>query len=241
MFRFSKLENKNIFIIFLYKLLTKITLYFSDLYTVSSLSDFKFVNNKFNNVDIEIRPNWISVDGNSAPNDTCFYNIISVGRLEEQKNYREAILALKDFDYIFTIYGEGSQKEMLLKLAKDKKVNLTIKNIIRNSELMKVYKNNNIFISTSEYEGNSKVILEAMASGCLVIAKEIDNNVELIDHGRNGYLYKDLKDLKRILSNIQKNQSDQMIVKSNAVKKVIRNNSFEVLVKKEKLDYSKLI
>ena len=32
-----------------------------------------------------------------------------------------------------------------------------------------------------------------------------------------------------------------MIVKSNAVKKVIRNNSFEVLVKKEKLDYSKLI
>ena len=55
-------------------------------------------------------------------NDTCFYNIISVGRLEEQKNYREAILALKDFDYIFTIYGEGSQKEMLLKLAKDKKL-----------------------------------------------------------------------------------------------------------------------
>ena len=54
-------------------------------------------------------------------------------------------------------------------------------------------------------------------------------------------IYKDLKDLKRILSNIQKNQSDQMIVKSNAVKKVIRNNSFEVLVKKEKLDYSKLI
>ena len=62
---------------------------------------------------------------------------------------------------------------------------------------MKVYKNNNIFISTSEYEGNSKVILKQWRQCCLVIAKEIDNNVELIDHGRNGYLYKDLKDLKK--------------------------------------------
>ena len=46
-----------------------------------------------------------------------------------------------------------------------------------------------IYISTSFFEGNPKTVLEAMGSGCIVVASDIPNHRELIDHKVNGYLF----------------------------------------------------
>ena len=45
------------------------------------------------------------------------------------------------------------------------------------------------FISSSLFEGNPKAILEAMASGCVVIAVDIPNNAEVIKNNKTGLLY----------------------------------------------------
>ena len=45
---------------------------------------------------------------------------------------------------------------------------------------MKLYKKYKFFISSSTFEGNPKTILEAMSSGCIVLASNIPNHKEII-------------------------------------------------------------
>ena len=60
MYKFSIEENKKYFVKKLYKVLTKYTLKFADLYTVTSYSDRKFLSDTFKlNKEIKIRRNWI--------------------------------------------------------------------------------------------------------------------------------------------------------------------------------------
>ena len=63
------------------------------------------------------------------------------------------------------------------------------------------------YISLSTHEGNSKTILEAMASGCIVIASDIPNNREFIVDNTNGLLV-DLEknDLLALLNNLSKDE-----------------------------------
>ena len=56
---------------------------------------------------------------------------------------------------------------------------------------------------------NSKAILEAMSAGCIVIAKNIDNNKELIDNYIDGYLYRNTEELNKLLKQIDNDVSSQ--------------------------------
>ena len=82
-----------------------------------------------------------------------------------QKNYKLLIDQLKDTDYELDLIGDGSRKNELKNYSKElnSKVNFLGKKA--HEDLIEFYKNYRIFISSSLYEGNSKVILEAMASG----------------------------------------------------------------------------
>lgn len=103
----------------------------------------------------------------SIPNKT----VVSVGRLDnEQKRYDVMIKAFELFykthpDYILKLYGDGIDRQEIEKMIDD--LNLT--NAIK---LMGVSKNpladivtDGIFIITSDYEGISNSLLEAMAVG----------------------------------------------------------------------------
>ena len=58
------------------------------------------------------------------------------------------------------------------------------------SEMETMYREANIFVSTSDYEGTPNVILEAMASGLPVVATKVGGVPEIVLHGRTGYLVK---------------------------------------------------
>ena len=62
MYKFSKEEKKNLFVIFLYKMLTKLSFKFSDLYSVSSESDLNFFKKqlRLNGEKLVYRLNFIS-------------------------------------------------------------------------------------------------------------------------------------------------------------------------------------
>ena len=50
------------------------------------------------------------------------------------------------------------------------KNNISFKGTLPNNELIAKYSEYQIFVSTSDYEGNSKTILESMGAGCVVVA-----------------------------------------------------------------------
>ena len=62
MYKFSIDEKKNSFIVYLYKILTKFSFYYSNFYTVSSKSDINFLNSELGlgANKLFLRPNFIA-------------------------------------------------------------------------------------------------------------------------------------------------------------------------------------
>ncbi len=239
MYLFSKNNKKSFLKQIMYYFLTQITLLFSDLYSVTSKSDLEFLIKNFLYTNkIIVRPNWVEV--NLVSTERKEYNkILAVGRLEEQKNFKELIKGVENTEFEIDIYGEGAQKDSLLKLAIELKVPLQIFDFINNDDLLVVYQQYKYFVSTANFEGNSKVILEAMASGCIVIAKDIDNNRELIDNNKSGLLFKE--NLNEILINCQKNEYEFEEIANNAKSKIINNFGLDQISNDYANDFNNLL
>jgi glycosyltransferase involved in cell wall biosynthesis len=93
--------------------------------------------------------------------------------------------------------------------------------------LIKFYKELNLYVLATKSETMSTAILQAMASGLPVISSNIQNNAELIDDGENGWLYtpNDEHHLTEIILNVLSNPENAMRVGKNARIKVVENYS----------------
>ena len=239
MYLFSKKNKKGILKQTLFYFLTQITLLFSDQYSVTSKSDLDFLRKNFlYTKKILLRPNWVEVNLLRSENREI-NKILAVGRLEKQKNFTELIKGVKNTDFKIDIYGEGTQKDLLLKLANELKVPLQIFNFVTNDDLLVTYQRYKYFVSTANFEGNSKVILEAMASGCVVIAKDIKNNQELIDDKKSGLLFNE--NLNEILINCQKNEYEFEEIVNNAKNKIKNNFSLSQISNSFANDFNNLL
>mgnify|MGYP001298167375 CR=1 FL=1 len=239
---FSMHESKPKYKQQLFKLLTYIALKFSDLYSVTSNADKKFIidNYKFNNSKLILRPNWI--DTSYKFTEAGYRNrknkLISVGRLESQKNYMFLLDSLKGTDVEIDIIGSGRLKNNLIKFAKQNSIKLNIFENVSNTELLNILKNYKFFILPSIYEGNPKSLLEAMSCGCLVFASNIENNSEIIEDSYNGFLFDFEKDnLQHLLTDKINNSNKYEEVVKNSIKKLSTSNSLETLVQLEIKDY----
>ncbi len=221
------------------------TLKYADIYSVASSSDYTFLKNNFNllNKNVVIRSNW--VDSRDLRDSTRVKNrILSVGRLEDQKNYNLLFKELANTSEALTvdIIGSGTKETELEDLAKEQNVKVNFMGSIENKELLSLYEKYYFFISTSKFEGNPKTILEAMASGCVVIASDISNHKELIDHRINGILFDlDNPDLLNIITEVSKDKKLIDEISRKAVNKVQELNSLDFISEKYFLDYKSLI
>jgi glycosyltransferase involved in cell wall biosynthesis len=231
---FSIKDNKSLTVKTFYKFLTYISLRFSDIYTVTSKEDQKRLIKKYKKIIkiIRIRPNWVKRVDQKAVDDRSKTNILSVGRLEYQKNYKQL---LKEFEntkdtYKITIIGTGSQKNFLLNSAKNMNIDLDILQNMGNENLVQMYKNFKYYISFSLFEGNPKTVLEAMAAGCIPICSNIPSHSEIVEDNVNGILF-DLNN-PNILKKLDFLNGDEVStekLKINALKKVREDNSIQLL------------
>ena len=182
MYRFSIFEKKNIFITYLYKTLTSFSLKLTNLYSVTNIPDYNFLNNKFNieSKKIVIRPNWVA-QKSCLENKRYQNRILTVGRLCYQKNFSYLIKEFKNTkdSLIIDIVGSGDKKNELIALSNKYSVNVNFIDNITNEQLMDLYPKYNFFISTSLYEGHPKSLLEAMSSGCIVFVSNIENHINI--------------------------------------------------------------
>ena len=226
-----------------YFFLTQISLIFSNIFTVTSLQDKKNIGKYFIRTEkIRVRPNWINVGSYPNLENRLKDRILCVGRLEQQKNFKLLIESLKNSQTTIDIVGDGSLKEDLIMLAQKYSVNLNLLGTLSNDELLKLYPKYKIFVISSLYEGNPKVLLEAMAAGCLVLANKIESVDEIIKNEENGILF-DINDLDliSIINKFENQPSEIEYMRKNAYLSVQENNSFENAVDKELLDYKDLV
>ncbi len=120
--------------------------------------------------------------------------IVAAGRLEDQKNYPMLFSAIKELlktnnNFTVEIYGDGSLKEQLSKQIVDMELQNTVKLMGRANNLVPVYKEADIFVMTSDYEGMPNALMEAMASEVACVSTDCPTGPsDLICSGENGFL-----------------------------------------------------
>ena len=121
-------------------------------------------------------------------------NIVSVGRLHEQKNQELLIRAFaKISDKVednLIIYGQGELREKIEKLIVELKMETRVKlgGIIEN--VPDAIIGSNLFVLSSNYEGSPNALLEAIALGIPAISTDCPcgGPKEIIEDGENGFL-----------------------------------------------------
>ena len=119
--------------------------------------------------------------------------VISCGRLTEQKNHKMLIEAFswisKDFpEWTMDIYGEGPLKDNLQSLINEKGLEsrITLKGNVAN--LHEEISDAELFVLSSDYEGLSNALLEAMMMGLPCISTDCAGSDEAINNMENGIL-----------------------------------------------------
>ena len=170
--------------------------------------------------------------------------IISVGRLNKQKNQPMLIDAFAEFhqrhpEYRLMIYGEGPERSKLEEQAK----NLGIQDACQlpgatNEILDKIY-SASLFVLSSNFEGMPNALMEAMALGlpCISTDCPCGGPRELIKNEENGLLVPvgDKTALVAAMEKMTGNREMMMRIGRNAIK--IRNTHSMDAICKQWLDY----
>lgn len=180
---------------FLLKFLRFIFYRFASGFVFQSKDSLNYFSKKVRSKAIII-PNPISEFLPRKDNYKLTNNLISVGRLEKQKNFSFMIdnffLVSKRFPMIkLHIYGDGNEKKNL----QDKIYKLGLSSVVYihspTKEIHQILKNSDIFILTSSFEGMPNSLAEAMAIGLPCIASNCPAGgvSDLVTSGINGLLY----------------------------------------------------
>lgn len=123
------------------------------------------------------------------------HEIVSVGRLEAQKNQKLLIdafaLIAKDFpEYQLTIYGEGSLRKELEDYIKAKGLQERVSLPGSKNNIQEHIKDASLFVLSSDYEGIPNALIEAMAIGLPCVSTDCSpgGSRELIEDGVNGLI-----------------------------------------------------
>ena len=206
--------------------------------------DKEFVEKKFhiNNQKIKIIPNWI--DSNLfkplIPYSNRIYDLIWIGRISDQKDpdfFKELLLKSDALKICFISDQEKSESEQFFDEALQvKQHSIDFCSSLSNSDIAALLQQSKIFVSTSKYEGNPKVVLEAMFSQVVVICRNKPGLNNLIDDRVEGLHLHELDHVKnaQIIHGVIDGSIDIKPLVDNALNTVMQTNSLEKVVNLEK-------
>ncbi len=99
----------------------------------------------------------------------------------------------KDDSLRLILLGDGSQRDQILSILEEGKVNdkVFLGGRVPNQELITFFGAADVFVTPSHVDGSSVSLMEAMACGLPTIASDIPANAEWIAEGQTGWLFPD--------------------------------------------------
>ncbi len=131
---------------------------------------------------------------------------ITVGRLEKIKGYDRILDTLSKFrkPYIYTIIGNGPEKEFLLTKVKTLQLDGKVNFIDFTSEVPRFLRENDYFLQGSYAEGFPNALLESCAVGTPIIAiNSPGGTAEIANNNVNGYLVDNMDEFLNCLNNLK--------------------------------------
>lgn len=173
--------------------------------------------------------------------------LITVGRLHPVKNYKMMIRAVasvieRDENLELWIVGDGDIRGELEDLIKELGVEDNIRLLGFRSDINELLSRSSVFLLSSEYEGISIALLEAMRMGLPAVATRVGGIPETIEEGKTGLLVED-GDTAAFAQAIEKLSGDtelcvsmgyaarQRLIKYFSIDAMV--NSYEVIYKGE--------
>ncbi len=143
--------------------------------------------------------------------------LLSVGRLIPLKGYKILISILKQWlldhtDWIFVIVGDGPDRDEIVSFIEENKLqdNIRLVRSVEHEVLYSYYKEADIFLQYSEYEGLANSMLEAIYFNLPVIGTRRGGTTEVLEQYPNGGIveFGDKEEFLKILNSIVDSGSD---------------------------------
>lgn len=152
-------------------------------------------------IGVEVIPNGVDTafftPRRAIPIEHEALHLLFAGRFQEQKNLFELLRQFATAStrtqrpMRLTLVGDGPQRENLL--AEARRLGIADRvdwpGWLDKASLAEVYRDSDIFLNPSLYEGMPNTVMEAMACGIPVIASDVAGNDELVRDGETGLLF----------------------------------------------------
>ncbi|MDX2367588.1 MAG: glycosyltransferase family 4 protein [Colwellia sp.] len=192
-------------------------------------------------------PNYVIDNGvlisplmKNADTNISKLRIGSVGRMIPLKNQLGLLKAINTLAEVtqtqieVNFFGDGECSQSLTAYKKEHlaKVDVIFHGMVNDRE--KIYSSFDVLVVTSETEGLSMVIIEAMANKLPVIATNVGGNPKLVINGQTGWLfeYNDDEKLAEIIQNVINNKALISAIGDNAFSYISENFSIDTSAKK---------
>ena len=235
-----KKKPKNFFL----KILRYIVYNFSDGVVFQTLSAQNHFNKRIINKSIVIYNPFDNLDKTIIDDDVVSKNakIISIGRLIDVKNQKMLIHSFAEIykkypQYKLYIFGEGILRNKLQELIIKKHLGECVFLPGNTNNIIKEIKSSQVFVLTSNYEGMSNSLIEAMCVGTAVISTDVECAKEIIANGYDGIIIKK-NDCNALISSLDlliSNDEYRCFLENNSIKKNVFFKK-EVIVK-QWIDY----
>lgn len=162
--------------------------------------------------------------------------IVSVGRLYSQKNQKMLINAFyrvsrKFPDYTLIIYGEGPLRGELQQQIDSLSLSHRVFLLGRSHEIFQAIAQSEIFCMSSDYEGMSNALLEAVCLGMPIVTTDVSGVRELINDGIDG-LVVPVRETEKMAAALERLLSDKQMQNNftNRIKEKAENFRIEKIV-----------
>jgi glycosyltransferase involved in cell wall biosynthesis len=213
--------------------------------TANSLHNVRFLRSWLRNgVTVEHLPNVIDVDlleelSADAQVETAKGNhvrLLAVGRLVHQKGFDILLRALgvlaKDPSWSLTIVGGGPDLDRLKALARDLAIETRVRWLGARPNPFPYYRDSDIVVVPSRFEGFPNAAMEAMASGKALICTDCKTGPrELTRNGRFGVLVpvQDVAELANAIARLMREPVLRWTLGKEAWQHIVRNYSSDAV------------
>lgn len=199
----------------------------------------QFLNNIVPYSKIRVISNGVANKPDNFPVFGDITNFVFVSRFAENKGIRQLVTAIHRLNELgwedklrFHLVGNGPLWDEINTNLKEK--NVIIYGSVNDEELDRIYKNSQVMIFPTLFEGMPTVILEAMSYGLPIIASDVGAVSELVD-GKNGFLIApgSIDDIiEKILLFLKLPKESKILLSEHSIQKVRKQFLWDEIARK---------
>jgi len=195
----------------------------------------------------KILPNYFLPDAWSPGYDisltTGSEEVVFFGKFTRQKNIHTLIRAVAGEGLKLILIGDGPERSSLQKLAKTKGVDAEFPGRLPQASIRNYLSRALFFVLPSNYEGQPKALIEAMAFGIPVLVTDSVGVKSEVIHGRTGLVVENtIEGLRKGIKQYhQMKPSDRNRLANNARKRVFRKYSLSAVAATERVQFQEIV